>query len=990
VALVEPTLPRRRFPRALLPLALFPAIAALADTPIASSSFVGFEDPLFENGAWAPLTSMSPDGVRFQKNNGAMVDVFNGAHNNHAGARTTAAVPTDHYSEIVVGHVGNRFSYVGPFVRVQQSGPAVDSGYLWWGSLTGGDNNNLYRIDANGTSYGPTVLEPHSPITDGDRLRLIARGPVIYGIKNGVREFIHNTGQDRDFNNNIDRLDTGTAGILAYVPGPTLTDATIASWSAGAAPTSSGVWASSNFAGVEDPLDEGDRWYPLPTYHGFKKAGGFAVGKDGGHNFSGVWSISPPPTQYSQVTLGAVGSGGGGPVVRIDRTNPGPTGWLLFLWVASPSQSGIYKVNPDGSFNLVRPFTPSAIVTGDKWRLTATGNVLEVFQNGVSQFTFTTDGSYPAGDVGMEALTPAFTFMGWEGGDPAGATQPPTISGFTPASGPVGTSVTISGTNFTGATSVTFNGTTASFSLTSATAIQATVPAGATSGPISVTTPGGTATSSGAFTVVPGPAISGFSPASGTAGTSVTISGTSFSGATAVAFNGVSATFTVSSDTAIQTSVPAGATSGALSVTTPGGTATSSGAFTVLKAPAIFSFTPTTGPVGTSVTINGTSFSGATAVAFNGVSATFTVSSDTVIQTSVPAGATSGPLSVTTPGGTASSANAFTVPSPPTITGLAPASGPVGTAVTISGTNLAGATAVAFNGVSASFTVSSATAIQTAVPAGATTGQVSVTAAGGTAQSPAAFTVIAPPTIASFTPASGPVGTSVTISGSGLTGASSVTFNGVGATFTVQSDAAIQAIVPSGAGTGPVSVTTAAGTATSAISFTVTVPTVPLTVVTAGNGQGSVTSTSDRPPVGTSYQVGTVVTLTAAPATGSNFTSWTGCDSVSGATCTVTMNAARSVTATFTLQTFPLRVTKSNLLLGNGTVTSTSSPGSANQINCGSNCTVQFNYGTVVTLTASPALLSSFNGWTGCDSVSGNVCTVTIQSARSVNAAFLP
>jgi len=80
----------------------------------------------------------------------------------------------------------------------------------------------------------------------------------------------------------------------------------------------------------------------------------------------------------------------------------------------------------------------------------------------------------------------------------------------------------------------------------------------------------------------------------------------------------------------------------------------------VLKAPGIFSFTPTTGRVGTSVTISGSGFTGATAVAFNGVSASFTVSSDTAIQTAVPAGATTGPLSVTTSGGTANSANAFT------------------------------------------------------------------------------------------------------------------------------------------------------------------------------------------------------------------------------------------------------------------------------------------------------------------------------------------
>src|SRR5438046_7017613 len=79
--------------------------------------------------------------------------------------------------------------------------------------------------------------------------------------------------------------------------------------------------------------------------------------------------------------------------------------------------------------------------------------------------------------------------------------SPPTITSCTPASGPVGTSVTISGTNFTGATAVLFNSVSASFTVNSATAITATVPAGATSGPISVTTPDGTASSAGSFTV---------------------------------------------------------------------------------------------------------------------------------------------------------------------------------------------------------------------------------------------------------------------------------------------------------------------------------------------------------------------------------------------------------------------------------------------------------------------------------------------------------
>src|SRR5437867_10040548 len=194
-----------------------------------------------------------------------------------------------------------------------------------------------------------------------------------------------------------------------------MTDAMIASWSSGTAPVSSGTWASSTFAGTENPLDEGDRWYPLPTYSGFKKMGGLAIGLDSGHNASGVWSITPPAKQYSEVTLGAVASGGGGPMVRIDRTSTVQTGWLLFLSLDNPATSGIYKTNPNGSFTGVRLFTPT-ILPGDKWRLSADGNVLEVLQNGISQFTYTSDGSYPSGDVGIEAFGMSFGFVAWGGG----------------------------------------------------------------------------------------------------------------------------------------------------------------------------------------------------------------------------------------------------------------------------------------------------------------------------------------------------------------------------------------------------------------------------------------------------------------------------------------------------------------------------------------------------------------------------------------------
>src|SRR5882672_814329 len=268
---------------------------------------------------------------------------------------------------------------------------------------------------------------------------------------------------------------------------------------------------------------------------------------------------------------------------------------------------------------------------------------------------------------------------------------------------------------------------------------------------------------------------------------------------------------------------------------------------TVSNPPTIASFAPSSGPVGTSVTINGTKFTGATAVRFNGTSASFTVNSASAITATVPAGAATGPISGTNPAGTASSSSSFTVINPPTIASFTPASGPVGTSVTINGTNFTTATAVRFNGTSAGFTVNSASAITATVPAGAATGPISVTNPAGTASSAGSFTVINPPTIASFAPASGPVGTSVTINGTNFTEATAVGFNGTSASFTVSSATTIQATVPSGATTGPLSVTTAGGTATSASSFTVALQRFTFTVNKAsplGIGNGTVTSTS--------------------------------------------------------------------------------------------------------------------------------------------------
>jgi hypothetical protein len=159
-----------------------------------------------------------------------------------------------------------------------------------------------------------------------------------------------------------------------------------------------------------------------------------------------------------------------------------------------------------------------------------------------------------------------------------------------------------------------------------------------------------------------------------------------------------------------------------------------------------------------------------------------------------------------------------------------------------------------------------------------------------------------------------------------------------------------------------------------------------LAVLNQGDGGGTVTSS----PAGVNcptacsatFLSGSQVALTAAARADSLFTGWTGCDSVSGATCTVTMSSARSVSAIFMLQRFTLSVARS----GDGQGTVTSSPAG---INCGTACSSDYVINTTVTLTAAPAAGSIVTGWTGCDSASGNTCTVTMTNAKSVTATIM-
>jgi subtilisin family serine protease len=240
------------------------------------------------------------------------------------------------------------------------------------------------------------------------------------------------------------------------------------------------------------------------------------------------------------------------------------------------------------------------------------------------------------------------------------ATGTPTITSLSPTSGSSAgdTSVVINGTGFvglSGAGAVTFGGTNATaYTVDSPTQITATAPAHA-EGTVSVRvatafgTSADTADDDYTYVIPPAPSVSGLSPDMGpvTGGTSVIVSGSDFSGATAVTFGGVAASrFVVLSGTRIRATTPARPEGTVqVEVTAPGGRSADTLAddFTYVAAPTISSLSPDSGPTagGTSVTIEGSGFvklSGATAVTFGGVSATsYSVDSSTRITATAPA-----------------------------------------------------------------------------------------------------------------------------------------------------------------------------------------------------------------------------------------------------------------------------------------------------------------------------------------------------------------
>jgi hypothetical protein len=366
---------------------------------------------------------------------------------------------------------------------------------------------------------------------------------------------------------------------------------------------------------------------------------------------------------------------------------------------------------------------------------------------------------------------------------------------------------------------------------------------------------GGSVFDSGTWSGSALPTVTRVSPASGTVagGTNVIITGTGLRDVYSVLFGSVAATsFQVVSATQVRAVAPpqaAGVVDVRVVAPIDKSAVVAADQFTYVPV-AVTHVTPASGTVagGTTVTITGTSLAGATAVTFGGVAATsFTpVSSTRITAVSPPNPGGTVDIQVTAPGGTSSfvSADQFTYVTV-AVTHINIKSGPVtgGTAVTITGTSLAGATAVTFGSVAAAgLHVNSNTSITALSPPG-TAGPVDieVTAPGGTSPPvPADVFSYAAPAVTRVSPNRGGTGggTTVTITGTSLLGATGVTFGTVAAAnFTVVSSTSITAVSPPGAaGIVDVEVTVPSGTtpATTGDHFTYALPAV--TSLSPNNG----------------------------------------------------------------------------------------------------------------------------------------------------------
>lgn len=351
--------------------------------------------------------------------------------------------------------------------------------------------------------------------------------------------------------------------------------------------------------------------------------------------------------------------------------------------------------------------------------------------------------------------------------------SPPTITGWSPLSGGIGSGIIITGTNFTNAVALYFADTKdETFTILSDTRISGNVPVNVIDGDFKVVAPGGEATS-GDFYVIQNPlTVSGVTPITGAIGSRVLISGSNFYRISNVTFSessNASGDFSVISSNFIEATVPNRAAWDFVKVYSTSRNLTGTSPLRFAPIPNVDGFNPTTGIIDTIVNITGAAFSGITGVYFNGISGNnLSVVSNSGLNILIPSGNTRGIVKLVGQSGV-SNTGFFLFNPIVSITGTDPISGATGAAIDVLGVNfipeimasgigLTNMFLVGFNGGTGLFGRTSDTTMTGLVPTTAKNGPVYIYQENGVTTYPSAvtFKVLNPlPTITLITPSSG-------------------------------------------------------------------------------------------------------------------------------------------------------------------------------------------------------------------------------------------
>jgi len=498
---------------------------------------------------------------------------------------------------------------------------AVDgSGPYSTGMLAQGRDGNIYGTNFTGGTYGYGTVFKTTPAGTLTALHSFTGGSDGAYPKSGLT-----LGSDGNFYGATeDGGQTGWGVIFRITPSGTFTALHNLAGSDGCLPTAPPVLGKNanpmygvTTCGTAYTITTSGKFTLLSTLLNFDPMGPLVLGTDGNFYGTGFGGGNGQGVIYKLSTGGAVtiihnfnsSTDGGNPVGPLVQGSDGNLYGTTSNYGAAANPVGtVFKIALSGkNFTTLKNFDSQSsdgaapyagLVAGNDGNLYGAttssngapyGTLFKITKTGTFTVLYTFDGTHGAYDystpVGLtNGLVYGMTYAGGETGYGVFWSLNNGIPAFCSIggspSGASGATVQILGQGFTSASSVKIGSGSGAFTVVSDTYITATVPDAATTGHVTVTTSGGTLTSAQIYKVIP--VVRSFQPASGSVGTQVTITGAGFIGTTNVTFGGVKAAFIVNSATIITATVPSGAVTGTIKITTPGGSATSTGTFTVI------------------------------------------------------------------------------------------------------------------------------------------------------------------------------------------------------------------------------------------------------------------------------------------------------------------------------------------------------------------------------------------------------------------------